>query len=106
MIDLAPGPDDGTYLFLIGGGDRALFATLPPFGEGIDLWSSDNDDVEVTLDQAEDTEFLAALYPELGVSFWITHRICLTASASYNITTTAWDDNFAMYTCSIGYVPD
>jgi len=41
MIDLAPGPDDGTYLFLIGGGDRALFATLPPFGEGIDLWSSD-----------------------------------------------------------------
>jgi ELWxxDGT repeat protein len=41
MIDLAPGPDDGTYLFLIGGGDRALFATLPPFGEAIDLWSSD-----------------------------------------------------------------
>ncbi|HXU34026.1 MAG TPA: ELWxxDGT repeat protein [Thermoanaerobaculia bacterium] len=41
MIDLAAGPEDGFYLFLIAGGDRALFATLPPFGEGIDLWQSD-----------------------------------------------------------------
>ncbi|MEP7008883.1 MAG: ELWxxDGT repeat protein [Acidobacteriota bacterium] len=41
MIDLAAGPEDGFYLFLIGGGDRALFATLPPSGEGIDLWQSD-----------------------------------------------------------------
>ncbi len=41
MVDLAPGPEDGEYLFLLDGGDRALFATLPPFGEGLDLWSSD-----------------------------------------------------------------
>ncbi len=41
MIDLVPGPEDGTYLFLLDGGDRALFAALPPRGEGLDLWASD-----------------------------------------------------------------
>jgi len=41
MIDLAPGPEDGTYLFLVDGGDRALFATLALSGEAIDLWQSD-----------------------------------------------------------------
>ncbi len=45
---------------------------------------------------------LGAVYPELGVHFWLTSHIRLTASASYYITTEGRDHDFWMYGANLG----
>lgn len=46
----------------------------------------------------------AAIYPEVGIHYWLGSRARLTLSASYWLTTAGRSDDFAFYGVSLGFL--
>lgn len=66
---------------------------------------ADNDgednDSDGSIDEADETdrdfEFLGAVYPEVGLHYWLSHRTRLSGGARYFITTDGRDSDFWFY---------
>jgi len=67
---------------------------LPSPGDFIDVLSD-----EPVLD--DDTKFIGAIYPEVGVHYWLTPRWRLTASASHYFTTIDPQPDFTVFGLSL-----
>ena len=82
---LAPFAGVGTF---IGGNGRQVGARDD---------NIDNDD-DGAIDERGETrtrsEFLASVYPELGVHYWLTSDLRMTGSAQYHVTTDGRDSDF------------
>jgi len=50
-------------------------------------------------------DFEAAVFPELGLHYWLTHRTRLTTSLSYYVTTQGRDDDFLFYSVGMSIFP-
>jgi hypothetical protein len=67
--------------------------------------SVDNDDDGFTDELGEDQSvFVAALVPELGMHYWITSRLRLTSSADYRLTTSGRDSDSMYYGLSLAWL--
>jgi len=90
---LAPFAGVGTFL---GYNERES----PAFYDGVD------NDCDFVVDEWDEktTEygFLAAVYPELGVHFWLNGRTRLTASGAYYFTTDGRDTDFWFFGLGLG----
>ncbi len=53
-----------------------------------------------------DREFLAAVYPETGVHFWLNGSTRLTASGRYMVTTAGRDSDFWYYGLTLAFLVD
>ncbi|MBP89422.1 MAG: hypothetical protein CMJ64_22375 [Planctomycetaceae bacterium] len=61
----------------------------------------DNDNNLLVDEPNEDlSEYFASVYPEVGVHYWLTPRVRLTAGAAYQVTSTGRDDD--QWTFGIG----
>ncbi len=57
----------------------------------------DNDDdmsVDERGEQKKINDFMASVYPEVGIHFWVNSHARLTAGAQYHLTTQGRDDDF------------
>ncbi|MDA7977492.1 MAG: hypothetical protein MPJ50_01825 [Pirellulales bacterium] len=85
-----------------------VFGGYSEFSEVADSDGIDNDDNGFIDERGEEKESvdgaLGAVYPELGVHFWLTSHIRLTAAASYYVTTKGRDYDHWMYGVSLGYL--
>jgi len=70
--------------------------------------SSGNDDDDFPPPELEDTEdkneFIAGVFPEAGVHYWLTPSLRLSAGASYYVTTAGRDADFWYYGGGFSYV--
>ncbi|MEZ6123046.1 MAG: hypothetical protein R3C49_07710 [Planctomycetaceae bacterium] len=82
---LAPFIGAGTYL---GGNNHKVLA----IDDHVD--NDDDGSVDERGEMKNDPGFLGSVYPELGVHFWITSGLRMTASAQYHITTEGRDADF------------
>lgn len=92
----------------------APFAGVGMFGgysdvtEAADNDRRDNDDDGAIDELGEEKTtidgVLGAVNPEVGVHFWMTSQLRLTASASYYITTEGRDHDFWMYGVNLGWL--
>ena len=62
----------------------------------------DDDDDGVSLHYSP----FAAVYPELGLHYWLNHQTRLTLSARYMVTTAGRDHDFWMYGLSLGFLDE
>ena len=92
---LAPFAGVGSYL---GGNTKTVAAT----SDGID------NDADFFVDEAgetkDDSNFLASIYPETGVHFWLNSATRLTASAQYHVTTEGRDADFWFFGFSLSFL--
>jgi hypothetical protein len=67
----------------------------------------DNDD-DLSVDERGEREdvynFLASVYPELGVHFWINGKTRLTAGAQYHLTTSGRSNDFWFFGVSLAFL--
>ena len=67
----------------------------------------DNDD-DLSVDERGEREdvysFLASVYPELGVHFWINGKTRLTAGAQYHLTTQGRSNDFWFFGVSLSFL--
>ena len=67
----------------------------------------DNDD-DLSVDERGEREdvynFLASVYPELGVHFWINGKTRLTAGAQYHLTTSGRSNDFWFFGISLAFL--
>lgn len=82
---LAPFAGVGTF---IGGNSRQV-------GARNDRIDNDNDGaIDERGETRADREFMASVYPELGVHYWINSKLRMTGSAQYHVTTDGRDSDF------------
>jgi len=105
------GLDTGLFGGIEGGLRGELPGRVAPFaGAGLFLgsWTDDeladsdgidNDEDNVTDEPGEEkevTDYLSAVYPELGIHFWLTESMRITASTRYYITSKGRDNDRRM----------
>lgn len=82
---LAPFAGVGTF---IGGNSRQV-------GARNDRIDNDNDGaIDERGETRADREFMASVYPELGVHYWLNSKLRMTGSAQYHVTTDGRDSDF------------
>lgn len=67
----------------------------------------DNDDdgsIDERGERKSDPEFMASVYPELGVHWWVTSDLRLTTSAQYHFTTDGRDSDFWFIGFSLSFL--
>jgi hypothetical protein len=70
----------------------------------------DNDDDGSTDERGEERTdwdgWLSAVYPEVGVHYWLASNVRLTASGAYYVTTEGRDSDFWFYGVSLSFLRD
>lgn len=82
---LAPFAGIGTF---VGGNTNSTLAV----SDGRD--NDDDGSIDERGERRADPEFMASVYPELGMHYWLTSDLRLTASAQYHFTTDGRDSDF------------
>ena len=72
---------------------------------GISEWWNINED-ETTYYGEDDSHGMAAVYPELGVHFWLTGKTRLSLSGSYMVTTEGRKEDFWYYGVTFSFLDD
>lgn len=92
---LAPFAGIGTYL---GANNHKVLAV----DDHID--NDDDGSVDERGEKKNDPRFLASVYPELGVHYWLTSSVRMTTSAQYHVTTDGRDSDFWFFGISFSFL--
>ena len=89
----------------------APFAGLGVYGGWAGLKSAEDDGIDNDdngwIDERGETAnaFTVAVFPEVGLHYWLNHRTRLTTSVSYYLTDQGRNDDFLFYSIALSFFP-